>query len=142
MKTYLAKPSEIEKKWLLIDAKDQVLGRLATKIAMILMGKHKTDYAPHQDGGDYVIVVNAKEVKVTGAKADSKIYWSHSSHQPGKHKEVIYKDLQAKKPEEIIRLAVKRMLPKNNMGHKLIKNLKICAGSSHPYAAQKPVEVK
>lgn len=137
MKTYMQKPSETEKKWVLIDANDKVLGRLATQIASILMGKHKPTYAPHQDGGDFVVVVNAEKVALTGNKANTKIYWSHST-KPGSRKETTYAQMLERKPEEIIRQAVKRMLPKNNLRNRMMKHLKICAGSTHPYAAQKP----
>ena len=140
MKTYLAKEKEIEKKWLLIDAKGKILGRLASKIATVLMGKHKTYYAPHQDCGDYVVVINARDVKVTGKKEQAKMY-RHYTGYPGGLKEYNFKRLIAKKPEEIIRRAVKRMLPHNNLGRTILKHLKVYAGNQHQHQAQKPVEM-
>ena len=141
MKTYIVKDKDIEKKWLLVDAKGKILGRLATKIATLLTGKHKPTYAPHQDCGDFVVVINAKEVKVSGKKEEQKIY-RHYSGYPGGLKEYNFKRLLEKKPEEIIRRAVKRMLPHNNLGRKLLKHLKIYSGNTHKHEAQKPVEVK
>lgn len=140
MKTSIVKPKDIEKKWLVIDAKNQVLGRLATKIAMLLMGKHKPSYSPHQDCGDFVVVINAKDVKVTGKKEDQKMYRHHTGY-PGGLKECNYKSLMDKKPEEIIRRAVKSMLPHNNLGRAILKHLKVCVGESHRYQAQQPVEI-
>jgi large subunit ribosomal protein L13 len=141
MKSYMPKATENDQNWVIIDAKGQVLGRLATKIAMVLMGKNKPTYSPHVACGDHVIVINAKDIKVTGKKADQKLYRSHSGY-PGGFKEITYKRLMAKKPEEIIRLAVKRMLPHNNLGRNLLKNLRIFADNAHTHEAQQPVELK
>ncbi len=141
MKTYISKEKEVEKKWLFIDAKDKILGRLASKIAMLLMGKHKVTYSPHQDCGDFVIVINAKDIKVTGKKADQKKY-RHYTGYPGGLKEYSFKRLMEKKPEEIIRRAVKRMLPHNNLGRNLLCHLKIYADANHRHQSQKPVEIK
>jgi len=140
MKTTIKKTSEIDKKWLLIDAQDKILGRLATKIAMILMGKHKPSFSPHQDCGDFVVVVNARAIKVTGKKVQEKIYRHHSGY-PGGLKEYNFERLMERKPEEIIKRAVKRMLPNNNLGRKLLKNLKVYADSKHTQQAQKPVSI-
>ena len=141
MKTYMPKESEIDKKWILVDAQGKILGRLASKIAMILMGKHKVSYVPHQDCGDYVIVINAKNVKVTGRKEEQKIY-RHYTGYPGGLKEYNYKRLMEKRPGEIIRRAVKRMLPHNNLGRTILNHLKVYADSNHKHQAQQPVEVK
>ncbi len=136
-KTYMAKPGEIEKKWYLVDASGKVLGRLASQIAMILMGKHRPTYTPHVDTGDYVVVVNAEKVVLTGRKLDQKNYYRHSGY-PGGLKVVTARQLLQKHPEKLIYLAVKRMLPKNKLGRKMLKKLKVYAGSEHPHQAQKP----
>ncbi len=136
-KTLMAKPSEIEKKWYVVDATEKTLGRLATKIAMILMGKHKPLYTPHVDTGDYVVVVNAEKVKLTGKKLDQKMYYRHSGY-PGGLKMVTARQLLQKHPEKLIYLAVKRMLPKNKLGRRMLKKLKVYAGPEHPHQAQKP----
>ena len=136
-KTYLAKPEEVEKKWYVVDASGKTLGRLATKIATILMGKHKPIYTPHVDTGDYVIVVNAEKIKLTGKKWDQKKYYRHSGY-PGGLKVVTARQLLQKHPEKLIFLAVKRMLPKNKLGRKMLRKLKVYAGPEHPHQAQKP----
>ncbi len=136
-KTYLAKPEEAGKKWYVVDASGKTLGRLATRIAMILMGKHKPIYTPHVDTGDYVIVVNAEKVKLTGKKWDQKEYYRHSGY-PGGLKVVTARQLLQKHPEKLIFLAVKRMLPKNKLGRKMLRKLKVYAGPEHPHQAQKP----
>ncbi len=137
MKSYVAKPLEIERKWYVVDATDKTLGRLSTQIATILRGKHKPIYTPHVDTGDFVIVINAEKVKVTGNKENAKMYRWHTGYI-GNLKERTYKEMMAKKPEEIIRLAVKGMLPKNSLGNQMFKKLKVYAGPEHKNAAQKP----
>lgn len=137
MRTYSMRASEIRHDWFVIDADGQVLGRLATEIAMVLKGKRKPTYTPHLDTGDHVIVLNADRVRVTGRKRDEKMYFRHSLY-PGGHTLTRYRDLQAQKPEEIIRLAVKGMMPRNRLGRAMMKKLKIYAGAEHPHAAQAP----
>jgi len=137
MKTYWAKPDEIEKKWFVVDADNKILGRLATELAVILMGKHKPTYTPSIDTGDFIVVVNAEKFAVTGSKMDDKIYYRHSGYLGG-IKERTLKEQLEKKPEEVIRMAVRRMLPKTKMGRAMIKKLKIYTGAEHPHAAQNP----
>lgn len=137
MKTFVAKESEVEKAWHLVDAEDKILGRLATQIAVRLRGKHKPIFTPHADTGDFVVVINAEKISLTGNKWDKKIYYHHSGYMGGL-KQISAKKLLEKKPEELIRLAVKRMLPKNSMGRRQLKKLKIYAGSEHPHEAQNP----
>ncbi len=139
MKSYIAKPAEVDHKWYVIDAEGKTLGKLAVEAAMILRGKKKPIYTPHIDCGDYVIVVNAEKVHVTGKKESDKIYVSHSGY-PGGLKEVPLGEMRAKKPEEIIRHAVKGMMPKGRLGRQMYKKLKVYAGPEHPHAAQKPEE--
>lgn len=141
MKTYVAKPSNIERNWLIVDAKDQRLGRLATRIADNLRGKTKPVYTPHIDTGDFVVVINASRIAVTGRKMDNKIYYRHTGY-PGGLKQRTLAEMMKKKPEEVIRLAVKGMLPKNRLGRAQLKKLKIYAGPEHPHAAQKPEEMQ
>jgi len=141
MKTYMAKKGEVERKWYVIDAKDKIVGRLATKIATILRGKHKPVFTPHVDTGDFVIVINADKVRFTGKKLEKKIYYKHTGYI-GHLKEITAKEMLQKKPEEIIRLAVKGMLPKNKMRKKLLKKLKIYRGEEHPHQAQKPEKLE
>ncbi len=133
----MMKKEEIKRKWYLIDAKGQILGRLATRIARILMGKNKVSYTPHVDNGDFVVVINADKIKVTGKKMEKKIYYRHSGYM-GNLKEISLKDMMAKHPERVITLAVKRMLPKNKTLKHRIKRLKVYAGPEHPHEAQKP----
>ncbi|MCD6462282.1 MAG: 50S ribosomal protein L13 [Thermotogae bacterium] len=140
-KTYFAKPDEVEKKWYVVDVSGKVLGRAATRIAGILMGKTKPQYTPHVDVGDYVIVVNAEKVELTGKKWDQKVYYRHSGY-PGGLKAIKARDLLNKHPERLIKLAVKRMLPKNKLGRKMLKKLKVYAGPEHPHAAQKPEKIE
>ncbi len=135
MKTYVAKEQEISKKWYLVDAKDRVLGRLATQIAMRLRGKHKPIFTPHADTGDFIVVINANKVMLTGRKWDKKIYYRHTGYIGGL-KEITAKKLLEKKPEDILRFAVRGMLPKNSLGRRQLKKLKIYAGSEHPHEAQ------
>lgn len=141
MKTYYAKPGEVEREWLLVDAEDMVLGRLATQVAQILKGKTKPTYTPHVDVGDFVVVINADKVRLTGKKADQKNYYSHSGYQGGL-KETSFKEMLAKHPERIIEKAVKGMLPKNTLGRAMGMKLKVYAGSEHPHAAQNPRKIE
>ena len=139
MKSYIAKPADIDHKWYVIDAEDKTLGKVAAEIAMILRGKKKPIYTPHVDCGDYVVVVNAEKVAVTGKKEKKNIYKRHSGY-PGGLKETTLAELRAKKPEEIIRHAVKGMMPKGKLGRQMFKKLKVYAGPEHPHAAQNPEE--
>ena len=136
MKTFVAKEHEVEKKWHLIDAKDKILGRLASKIAILLRGKHKPIFTPHMDAGDYVVVVNADKVALTGDKLEKKIYYRHSGYVGGL-KEIPAKEMLLRRPENLIKLAVKGMLPKNSLGRRQLTKLKIYAGPDHPHQAQK-----
>ncbi len=140
-KVYMAKPLEVERQWLLVDAKGKVVGRLASQIATILMGKNKPTYTPHVDTGDFVVVVNAEKVQFTGKKWDQKLYYRHSNH-PGGLKFRTAREVRERKPEEILRHAVRGMLPKNHLGRRMLKKLKIYAGDNHPHAAQRPVKVE
>jgi large subunit ribosomal protein L13 len=137
MKTYSQKASEIQRDWYVVDASGQVLGRLATQIATLLRGKHKPTFTPHLDGGDFVIVTNAEKIRVTGHKADQKVYYRHTGY-PGGLKMTSYKMMREKHPDRILRQAVKGMLPKNRLGRRLMTKLKIYAGPHHPHAAQQP----
>ena len=141
MKSFMAKKNQVEQKWLLVDAEGAVLGRMAAKIAPILMGKNKPTYTPHVDTGDYVIVVNADKVKVTGKKADSKEY-DYYTHYPGGHKYVSFADMMERKPEKVIQLAVRRMLPKNRLGRQMLKKLKVYRGPEHEQQAQRPEKIE
>ena len=137
MKTYMANPDKIERKWYVVDAEGATLGRLASEIAKVLRGKNKPEYTPHIDTGDYVIVVNAEKVKVTGKKLQQKVYYNHSDYVGGM-RETTLAELLAKKPEKVIELAVKGMLPKGPMGRDMIKKLYVYAGPEHANQAQKP----
>ena len=139
MKTYTLKKEEVERNWFVLDVKDKVLGRIATKIADRIRGKDKPTFTPHTDGGDYVIVINAEKIKVTGSKFDTKKYYHHSLY-PGGLKTQTFKELNIKNPEKIIFNAVKGMLPKNKLGKSIIKKLKVFKGSSHDHDSQKPIE--
>ena len=141
MKTYYAKPHEVEREWFVIDATDQVLGRVAAKAAQILRGKHKPQYTPHVDTGDFVIVINADKIRVTGTKAQNKVYSRHSGY-PGGLKQETFTEAMQKHPERVIEHAVKGMLPKNTLGRAQGKKLKVYVGAEHPHAAQKPRELK
>ena len=141
MKTYVAKEHEIEKKWYLIDAKEKVLGRLATQIATILRGKNKPIYTPHMDAGDYVVLINADKVILTGDKIEKKIYYHHSGYVGGL-KKTTAKEMLEKKPENLIKLAVKGMLPKNSLGRRQLAKLKIYPGQDYPHQAQKPEKLE
>ncbi|HHT64627.1 MAG: 50S ribosomal protein L13 [Caldicoprobacterales bacterium] len=137
MKTYMANSNTVERKWYVVDAKGKTLGRLSSEIAKILRGKHKPTYTPHVDTGDFVIVVNAELVEVTGKKADQKLYRRHSSY-PGGLKETTFSELIEKKPTEVIYKAVKGMLPHNSLGRSMLKKLKVYAGPAHKHEAQQP----
>jgi len=137
MKTFMAKEKDVQKKWYVVDATNKVLGRLASQIAIKLRGKDKPIFTPHVDTGDFVIVVNAEKVRLTGKKWENKYYYRHSGYMGGL-KQMTAKELLEKKPEELIRHAVKGMLPKNRLGRRLLKKLKIYAGPNHPHEAQKP----
>ncbi len=134
-KCYQAKPHEIERDWYHVDAEGQVLGRLATKLATVLMGKHKPTYTPHVDTGDFIVVTNAEKIRVTGNKANTKQYMRYSYH-PGGLRITPYQEMMEKNPDRIITAAVRRMLPKNAMGRRLLTKLKVYAGSEHPHQAQ------
>ncbi|GMV56490.1 MAG: 50S ribosomal protein L13 [Betaproteobacteria bacterium] len=137
MKTFSAKPHEVQRDWYVIDASDKVLGRLASEIAKRLRGKHKPIYTPHVDTGDFIVVVNVEKLRVTGAKAQDKKYFRHSGY-PGGIYERNFEKLQQRFPERVLQKAVKGMLPKGPLGYAMIKKLKCYAGSSHPHAAQQP----
>ena len=141
MTTYTAKVGEIENRWVVVDAQDKVLGRLASQIAVRLRGKHKPEYTPHVDTGDYVVVVNAAKLRVTGRKAERKIYYRHSGF-PGGIKQTNFAKLHAAKPERVLQRAVKGMLPKGPLGYAMIRKLKIYAGGSHPHSAQQPTTLE
>jgi len=143
LKTYIAPDEEIRtsRKWYVIDAENQILGRMASKIAYILKGKNKPFYAPHQDTGDFVIVVNAEKVKVTGNKLKDKLYYSYTGYPSGQRAIPLNMMLQ-KHPERVVEMAVKRMLPKNVLGRQMFKKLKVYAGPNHPHSAQQPEELK
>ena len=137
MKTYMAKPAEVNRSWYVVDAQGKPLGRLASEVAKILRGKNKPEYTPHTDVGDYVIVINAEKIVLTGNKLDQKYYRHHSGH-PGGLKQVKYRDLLQKNPERAIELAIKGMLPKNSLGRAMSKKLKVYRGTEHGHQAQKP----
>jgi large subunit ribosomal protein L13 len=137
MKTYMAKSETVERKWYVVDAKGKTLGRLASEVAKILRGKHKPTFTPHVDTGDFVIVINADQVEVTGKKAEKKLYRWHSGY-PGGLKERTFNEMIEKKPTEVVYRAVKGMLPKNRLGRKMIKKLKVYAGPDHKHEAQQP----
>ena len=141
MKSFMAKKEQVDHKWLLVDAQDAILGRLAAKIAPILMGKNKPTYTPHVDTGDYVVVINAEKIKVTGKKAETKEY-DYYTHFPGGHKYVSFADMIARKPEKVIELAVRRMLPKNKLARVMLKKLKVYRGPEHENQAQKPEKIE
>jgi len=141
MKTYQATKEELDRKWYLVNAEGKVLGRLSTELAKILKGKNKPIYTPHLDTGDFVIVVNAGKVTLTGKKLKDKIYYHHTGY-PGGIKQMNAEKLLARKPTEMIRIAVKGMLPKNSLGRQMIRKLKIYAGPNHPHEAQKPIPLE
>jgi len=137
MKTYSPKPEDANREWYVVDATDKILGRLATEITNRLRGKHKPEFAPHMDMGDFIVVVNADKIRVTGQKLDKKMYYKHSNH-PGGLKEKTLREMLDRKPENVITAAVKGMLPKNRLAAQLLKKLKVYAGPEHPHAAQAP----
>ena len=137
MKTYMANLDKIERKWYVVDAEGQTLGRLAAEVAKVLRGKNKPEFTPHIDTGDNVIVINAEKIKVTGKKLDQKVYYHHSDYVGGM-KETTLREMMAKKPEQVIELAVKGMLPKGPLGRTMIKKLHVYAGAEHAHQAQKP----
>lgn len=141
MKTYSAKTNEVDQAWLLVDAEGQTLGRMAAEIALRLRGKHKPEFTSHIDTGDFIVVVNAEKVKVTGNKAKDKIYHAHSGY-PGGLKSISFEKLIDRAPERVIQSAVKGMLPKNALGRAMFKKLKVYAGSEHPHGAQQPQAVQ
>ena len=141
MKSFLAKKADVQPKWHLVDAEGKILGRLAAKIAPVLMGKTKPIYTPNVDTGDYVVVINAEKIRIGGKKADVKEYQTYS-HYPGGQKIIPYKKMLEKQPEKIIELAVKRMLPKNKLGANMLKKLKVYAGPEHDHAAQSPEKLE
>ncbi len=141
MRTYVAKPSTIKRDWYVVDADGQTLGRIATEIATRLRGKHKPEYTPFMDTGDYIIVINASKVKVTGSKASDKMYYRHTGY-PGGLKSESFEKLVARKPEQIIETAVRGMLPKGPLGRAMFRKLKVYAGETHNHAAQQPQELK
>ncbi len=137
MRSYMPKAGEIERAWHLVDVEDKVLGRVASRVALVLMGKNKPTYTPHMDMGDNVVVVNCERIRLTGRKLESKKYYTYSGY-PGGLREHAVKDVLANKPEDVLRLAVKRMLPKTRLGRQMIKKLKIYVGAAHPHEAQNP----
>jgi large subunit ribosomal protein L13 len=141
MKTQLLKKGEVDRKWYVADATGQTLGRLAVKVATVLMGKHKPTFTPHVDSGDFVIVVNAEKIKVTGKKMEKKRY-IHHTQWPGGYSETALRDLRKTKPGHAVRLAVKRMLPKTRLGDRIYSKLKVYTGSDHPHTAQQPVPLQ
>jgi len=137
VKTYQQKPSEVQREWFLVDAQGKILGRLASRIAAILRGKHKPTFTPHVDGGDFVVVVNAEKVRLTGRKREEKVYYWHSGY-PGGIKSATAGQMLERKPEWVLQKAVQRMLPKNPLGRRMLKKLKVYRGPDHPHAAQQP----
>ena len=141
MKTYYAKPSEVQREWLLVDATDMTLGRLASEVAQILRGKNKPTYTPHIDTGDFVVIVNAEKIKITGAKATDKVYYRHTGYV-GHLKSETFTEAMEKHPTRVIEHAVRGMLPKGTLGTQMDKKLKVYAGPEHPHQAQKPVALE
>ena len=137
MTTYTAKAGQVQQGWYVVDAQDKVLGRLAVQIATRLRGKHKPEHTPHIDTGDFIVVVNAAKLRVTGRKDERKVYYRHTGY-PGGLKETNFKKLQAKKPTRVLQLAVKGMLPKGPLGYAMLRKLKVYAGATHPHSAQQP----
>lgn len=141
MKTYSARPGEVPHNWLLVDAEGQTLGRIATTIATRLRGKHKAEYTPHVDTGDFVVVINADKIQVTGRKTTDKMYHSHSGF-PGGLKSISFAQLLERSPERVVRLAVRGMMPRNRLGRAMLKKLKVYAGAEHPHSAQQPATIE
>ncbi|HUG14988.1 MAG TPA: 50S ribosomal protein L13 [Thermomicrobiales bacterium] len=140
-RTFVPRQADIERKWFVVDAEGQTLGRLATHISTILRGKHKPMYTPHLDVGDYVVVINAEKIEVSGGKADQKTYYRHSGYPGGIH-QTVYSDLLAKHPERVLEAAVRGMLPHTNLGRQQFTKLKVYAGPTHPHAAQQPAKLE
>lgn len=140
MKTFIAKENQVDKKWHLVDAQGKTLGRMASRIATILQGKHRPIYTPHVDTGDYVVVINARKVRLTGKKLEEKSYQRFSGY-PGGLKIIPLKEMLEKHPDRVVRLAVRRMLPKTKLGERMLEKLKIYDGTEHPHTAQRPVEL-
>ena len=140
-KTFSAKKEEVKRDWLLVNASGETLGRLATKVAMILRGKHKPIYTPHVDTGDFVVIINAEKINLTGKKMENKRYYHHTGY-PGGIKSITVKDMLKKEPKNVIKFAVKGMLPKNPLGRMMIKKLKVYSGEEHPHQAQNPKQIK
>ncbi len=141
MKTYMTKPADVERRWYVVDAEGQTLGRLASQIASVLRGKHKPTFSPAVDCGDFVIVINADKIAVTGRRLEQKRYYSHSQY-PGGLREITLRDQMEKDPTRVIHLAVRGMLPKNTLGRHMLKKMKVYAGSEHPHEAQQPVPLE
>ena len=141
MKTYMARPATIDNKWYHIDATGRILGRLASELAMRLRGKHKPDFTPHMDTGDYIVVTNVEKIKVTGNKREGKIYYRHSGYT-GSLKQFTFAEMQAKSPEKVLMIAVKGMLPRGPLGRQMLRKLKLFAGNEHNHAAQQPISDK
>ncbi|MDP7422222.1 MAG: 50S ribosomal protein L13 [bacterium] len=141
MKTYVVKKGDVDRKWYVVDAENAILGRMATRVATVLMGKHKPTYSPHIDNGDFVIVINADKVRVTGKKELQKTYFRHTQY-PGGGKHTAYKDMKEKHPERIVEHAVKGMLPKNKLGKAQYRKLKVYVGPGHPHEAQQPEKLE
>jgi len=137
MKTVSTRPQDVDRNWFVVDAEDKTLGRLATEVALRLRGKHKPEYTPHVDTGDYIVVVNAEKIRVTGNKFNDKMYYRHSGY-PGGIKHMNFKDMQDRHPERILEKAVKGMLPRNPLGRAMFKKLKVYSGAEHPHTAQQP----
>jgi large subunit ribosomal protein L13 len=142
LKTYIAKENEVldARRWFIVDAENQILGRMASRIASVLKGKHKPIYSPHQDVGDFIVVINAEKIRVTGNKLTAKTYYRHSGY-PGGQKATTLQQMLQKNPERVVELAVKRMLPKNALGRKMFMKLKVYAGPNHPHTSQQPVNM-
>ena len=140
-KSFMAKPADVSRQWFIVDADGKVLGRLATRLATVLCGKHRPTFTPHVDTGDYVVVLNAAKVRVTGRKMEQKRYWT-LSRRPGHIKSTSMRDMMAKRPDVVVREAVRRMMPHSNLGRHMLRKLKIYKGPSHPHAAQNPLPLE
>ena len=141
MKTYSAKKEEVRRQWVMVDAEDMVLGRLASQIALVLRGKNKPTFTPHVDTGDFVVVVNAEKIRLTGNKLDDKVYYRHSGY-PGGIKSMTAREMLEKKPDQLVRKAVRGMMPKNRLGRQMLKKLKVYRGPEHEHQAQKPERIE
>ena len=141
MKTYSAKKEEVRRQWVMVDAEDMVLGRLASQIALVLRGKNKPTFTPHVDTGDFVVVVNAEKIRLTGNKLDDKVYYRHSGY-PGGIKSMTAREMLEKKPDQLVRKAVRGMMPKNRLGRQMLNKLKIYVGPDHPHQAQQPEKIE